>query len=298
MATNDNIPTPEGIAQWNADPDGSKRRAAGNPPVDDLARRRLEAQTAKDAWKPPHDALWQAAHPDEGGALYLKLSPRDDAGAAIFGFVPRGTDRLADQYRDIGEAVAAQFGELQSELAAIDADPDTSDTGKAKRRGEAHAKAMKALALTAQEFDRHDRVVREQCSEVLPFVQDYQPGDAATAMIDLALAQQYKGLTGTDRTNAMAALLSGGAPRLADALLRLPGVLTGIPSTTLGTLRDQARARMHPAETQRRAGLESSSAAARQALEQAHRRIAASGHLDRRQQAALLNDAARLFGIE
>lgn len=78
MATNDNIPTPEGIAQFFADPDGSKRRAAGNLPTDDLARRRLEAQAAKDAWKPPRDALWQVAHPDEGGALYLKLSPRDD----------------------------------------------------------------------------------------------------------------------------------------------------------------------------------------------------------------------------
>lgn len=264
----------------------------------DLARRRKEADAAREAWQPPRDALWQVAHPDEGGDLYLKLHPQDDGGQAITGFIPRGTDRLADQYRDVAEAVVGQFGELRSELDAINSNPDLSEAGKAKKRDAAHAKAMQALALTAQEFDRHDRVVREQVNEPLPFVEGYQPGDVATVMIDLALAQHYKGLTGSERTNAAAALLSGGSPRLADALLRVPEVLTGVPSTTLGELRETARARMHPAETQRRAGLEASSRAARETLAKAHRRIVDSGHMDRRQQAALLGEAARLFGIE
>lgn len=222
----------------------------------------------------------------------------NDPGTAILGFIPRGTDGLADQYRDIGEAVVAQFGELESEIAAIDGNADLSEEGKAKRRSKAHQKALQALALTAQEFDRHDRVVREQVSEPLAFVENYQPSDAATPMLDLALVQYFKSLTGSERTNAMAALVGGDSPRLADALLRLPGVLTGVSSSMLGTLRDQARSRMHPAETQRRAGLESSSRSAREILDRARRRIVASGHLDRRQQAALLGDAARLFGIE
>lgn len=180
-------------------------------------------------------------------------------------------------------------------MAKINADPDLSAEGKAKRIAEINRGAVKKLADVADELNDHDSVVREQVTEPLPYVEGYAPQDYATPTIDLALVQAFKAMDQNERSACLARMLGGNDQRMTDAILRMPTVLTGLSSVVLANLRDAAVNRAHPEEVSRRRSLAAASSAARTMIGRTLDHLAAKGRLTRQEQRELLGDAAKHF---
>lgn len=180
-------------------------------------------------------------------------------------------------------------------MAAVNADPDLSDEGKAKRTSQINREALKKLGEAADTLDKHDGIVREQMLEPLPYVEAYQTGDYATPTIDVALVQAFKGMDTSHRMQAIASMQSGGDQRMCDAILRMPAILTGLSPTVLGNLREAAVNRAHPEEVHRRRGLEQAASAARIMIGRTVDKVARDGRLSRQEQRETLGDAAKHF---
>lgn len=208
---------------------------------------------------------------------------------------PRGADALVDQFRDQIEAAQQITAEAAEAVAAVNADPDLSDEGKAKRIAQINRDALKKLGQTADTLDKHDGIVREQMVEPLPYVEAYQIGDYATPTIDVALIGAFKSLDNNARMQAIAAMQSGGDQRLCDAILRMPAMLTGLSHTVLANLREAAVNRAHPEEVQRRRNLEQAASAARTMIGRTVDKVARDGRLSRQEQRETLGDAAKHF---
>lgn len=207
----------------------------------------------------------------------------------------RGEDALVDQFRDQIEAAQKITTDVAEAVAKVNADTDLSAEGKQKRIAEINRAAMKKLATTAETLDRHDELVREQMLEPLPFVQEYQTGDFASPVIDIALIQAFKGLDTSAKMQAIAAMQSGGEQRMCDAILRMPAVLTGLSTTALQNIREAATNRAHPEEVKRRRSLEKAASAARAMVAATVGKVGRDGRLSRQEQRELLGDAARHF---
>lgn len=242
----------------------------------------------------PNDALNRATN-TEPAPLYYRVNPEDTTETPVILEQGRGQDSFVDQYRDSIEATQAVARKAAEEAKKIAADPDLSAEGKAKRVAEVNRAAMKELAQVADDLNAHDGVIREQVAEPLQYVESYQPNDPATPMLDLALVQAFKAMEGHERTNCVARMIDGNDQRMADAILRLPTVLTGLSSTTLGHLRDAAVNRMHPAESAQRRNLAVAASAAREMIDRTQRHLATAGRLSRQEQRELLGDAAQYF---
>lgn len=202
---------------------------------------------------------------------------------------------MIDGYRDKVEAAHATVTAVQAQVAAIHADPDLSDEGKAKRTGKLYRDALALLGPLATDLDKQEGIVRGELLEPVPFVADYAPGDAVSPQYDLALVSMFRSAQGTERDRLLNAALTGHEPRLADALLRAPAILSGLSTITLQNLRDIARSRLHPEKVERRNKLENASHAARTMLERSLRKLATDGQVSLSEQRALLGDAASLF---
>ncbi|THD03717.1 hypothetical protein [Rhodanobacter lindaniclasticus] len=208
---------------------------------------------------------------------------------------PRGADALVDQFRDQIEAAQQITTEAAEAVAAVNADPDLSDEGKAKRIAQINRDALKKLGETADTLDKHGGIVREQMIEPLPYVEAYQTGDYATPTIDVQLVQAFKGLDNNARMQAIAAMQSGGDQRMCDAILRMPAILTGLSHTVLANLREAAVNRAHPEEVQRRRSLEQAASAARIMIGRTVDKVARDGRLSRQEQRETLGEAAKHF---
>jgi hypothetical protein len=202
---------------------------------------------------------------------------------------------VIDQYRDKVEAAHSTVTAVQAKVAAINADADLSAEGKAKRIGKLYRDALALLGPLAQDLNKQEGIVRSELLEPLPFVESYAAGDTVTPQHDLLLLSMYRSATPDERTRLMTAAISGQEPRLAEALLRAPPILTGMAATTLANMRDMARSRLHPEKVERRAKLEHASHAARTMLDRARNKLATAGQVPLSEQRALLGDAAGLF---
>jgi len=154
---------------------------------------------------------------------------------------------------------------------------------------------VKKLATAAEGLDMHDSTVRQQISEPLTYVDSYAPQDYATPQLDIELVRAFRALNRDERTQCLARMLGGNDQRMADAILRMPTILTGLSHTVLANLREAAVNRAHPEEVQRRRRLEKASSAARTMVRRVLDKLATSGRLTRQQQRELLGDAARHF---
>jgi hypothetical protein len=243
---------------------------------------------------PPKDAL-HAVENYEPSPIHYRVDPADSRGPIFILEQQRGEDALVDQFRDQIEAAQKITTEAAEAVAVVNADPDLSDEGKAKRIAQINRDALKKLGQTADTLDKHDGIVREQMIEPLPYVAAYRDADYATPTIDVALVGAFKALDRDARSQAIASMLSGSDQRMADAILRLPAVLTGLSSTVVQNLREAAVNRAHPEEVHRRRSLEKASSAARSAISATVDKLARDGRLSRQEQRDLLGNASRHF---
>lgn len=239
--------------------------------------------------QPPKDAL-HAVENHEPAPVHYRID-----GQILILEQQRGEDALVDQFRDQIEAAQKITADAAEAVAKVNADTDLSAEGKQKRIAQINRDAMKKLATTAETLDKHDELVRGQMLEPLPFVQEYQTGDFASPVIDVALIQAFKGLDTPARLQAIASMQGGGDQRMCDAILRMPPILTGLSNTVLQNLREAATYRANPEKVERRRSLEKAASAARAMVAATVDKVGRDGRLSRQEQRELLGDAARHF---
>jgi hypothetical protein len=233
---------------------------------------------------------------DHGEILRLKHGTYSGSdGFAVWPVAP-GDDSVLLQYRDYGRQAAAIAYELDGETARIAADTNLSDTGKKAAIKAAKETALNRETLIAEKVEKFGEKVRSQVSEPLPATRDYDAARPWEWAQDFELIRTLREMPAPERGALMVELRQGGAQRIADALLRNPRELTGIPSAQLAEIKRAAQQRLSPEPYARRDGIERSGAALAQVMRKVAAKICSSEHgvaitgSDRR---ALLGDRAR-----
>ncbi len=135
---------------------------------------------------------------------------------------PRG-DKFAALWNAAINA-RASVANFLDRLNSVRANARLSDAARADDEKDA---ARKALAELGDQQRALNRELERLDTERLKLA-SVAPADAAQAVIDVALAQHFRGLTGHERDQLAASMVSGAEPRMVDAVLRLPAVLFGI----------------------------------------------------------------------
>jgi hypothetical protein len=233
---------------------------------------------------------------NHGEILRLKQGTYSGSdGFAVWPVAP-GDDSVLAQYRDYARQAAAIAYELDGETARIAADTNLSDTGKKAAIKAAKETALNRATLVGEKIEKFGEKVRSQVSDPLPATRDYDAARPWEWAQDFELIRMMREMPAAERGALMVEMRNGGAHRVADALLRSPSTLTGVPAAQLAEIKRAAQQRLSPEPYARREGIERSSAALAQVIRKVAAKICSSEHGaaitsgDRR---ALLGDRAR-----
>ena len=233
---------------------------------------------------------------DSGEILRLKHGTYAGAdGFAVWPVAP-GDDNVLAQYRDYARQAAAIAFELDGETARIAADTNLSDVGKRAAIQAAKETALNRATLIGEKIDKFGATVHAQLSQPLPATRDYDPTRPWEWAQDFELIRMLREMPAAERGVLMVEMRNGGAHRIADALLRTPSALSGVPAAQLAEIKRAAQQRLSPEPYARRDGIERSSAALAQVMRKAAARICSSEHgvtITSSAKQALLGDRAR-----
>jgi hypothetical protein len=220
------------------------------------------------------------------------------AGADSFATWPvePGDDPVQLQYRDYGRQIAKIALELDGQAASIAADTNLSDTGKQAAIQAAKEDALNRAALVGEKIEKFGANVQVQISNPLPATRPYNKDEPWEWAQDAALVSMFQTMPAAERGALMADMRNGGAQRVADALLRTPRELSGVPAAQLAEIKRAAQQRLSPEPYARRDGIERSSAALAQVMRRAVSAICRAEHgvtITGSARRALLGDRAR-----
>lgn len=138
----------------------------------------------------------------------------------------------------------AHIGNLGDTLKDLRANPRLSEPAKLADSKEAALRALNELGQVQRKLSGATEALQAERAK-LAAVKPYD-GDAAAAILDVAIGQHLRNLSGPEREKATASLLGGADQRMVEAVLRLPTVLHGLAHETLEAISARAIQREHP----------------------------------------------------
>ncbi|CAM4164011.1 hypothetical protein [Kerstersia similis] len=145
---------------------------------------------------------------------------------------------------DLTKSAVQQVESVWIRQGMIEADERRSALAKREDKTAVSREALPTLANLRQKLANEQKKLDARAGKLSP-VEQYREGDHATVQIDLEMARLLRGMPPSERS---AALSQAGDLRLRDAVLRLPGQLTGISVEKRAQLEQQAIEQRYPQE--------------------------------------------------